>query len=159
MSEVGAVRRQRNRVEVEKLVAEYEASVLTRDGFCQQRGLSVAALDRYRRRVQNGARLGVGPMLPVEAVSYSWPLFLIAVPILAGQVWSEISTKVKLGIATVGAVMSWLFYLLEAVHPSQIGLFVLVSGAIAADWYVWSKYFKPHLLPERDSKNLDLVSS
>jgi hypothetical protein len=30
---------------VERLVAEYEASGLTRDGFCQQRGLSVAALE------------------------------------------------------------------------------------------------------------------
>ena len=54
---------------MEKLVAEYEASGLTRDGYCQQRGLSVAALDRYRRRVQKWARSGVGPMLPVEVVS------------------------------------------------------------------------------------------
>jgi hypothetical protein len=54
---------------VEKLVAEYEASGLTRDGFCQQRGLSVAALDKYRRRVQKWARSGAGPMLPVEVVS------------------------------------------------------------------------------------------
>ena len=69
MSEAGSVRMRRTRVEVEKLVAEYEASGLTRDGFCQQRGLSVAALDKYRRRVQKWARLGSGPMLPVEVVS------------------------------------------------------------------------------------------
>jgi hypothetical protein len=50
MSEAGSVRRRRSRVEVEKLVAEYEASGLTRDVFCQQRGLSVAALDRYSTR-------------------------------------------------------------------------------------------------------------
>ena len=68
MSEAGSVRRRRSRVEVEKLVAEYEASGLTRDGFCQQRGLSVAALDKYRRRVQKWARSGAGPMLPVEVV-------------------------------------------------------------------------------------------
>ena len=68
MSEVGSVRRRRTRVEVEKLVAEYEASGLTRDGFCQQRGLSVAALDKYRRRVQKWVRLGAGRMLPVEVV-------------------------------------------------------------------------------------------
>jgi len=68
MSEAGSLRRRRSRVEVEKLVAEYEASGLTRDGFCQQRGLSVAALDKYRRRVQKWARLGTGPMLPVEVV-------------------------------------------------------------------------------------------
>ena len=69
MSEAGSVRRRRSRVEVEKLVVEYEASGLTRDGYCQQRGLSVAALDKYRRRVQKRARSGVGPMLPVEVVS------------------------------------------------------------------------------------------
>jgi hypothetical protein len=68
MSEAGSVRMRRTQVEVEKLVAEYEASGLTRDGFCQQRGLSVAALDKYRRRVQKWARLGAGPMLPVEVV-------------------------------------------------------------------------------------------
>jgi hypothetical protein len=53
---------------VEKLVAEYEASGLTRDVFCQQRDLSVTALDKYRRRVQKWARSGAGPMLPVEVV-------------------------------------------------------------------------------------------
>jgi hypothetical protein len=53
---------------VEKLVAEYEASGLTRDVFCQQRGLSVVTLDKYRRRVQKWARSGAGPMLPVEVV-------------------------------------------------------------------------------------------
>jgi hypothetical protein len=68
MSEAGSVRRRRGRVEVDKLVAEYEASGLTRDVFCQQRGLSVGALDKYRRQVQKWARSGAGPMLPVEVV-------------------------------------------------------------------------------------------
>jgi hypothetical protein len=68
MSEAGSVRRRRSRVEVEKLVAEYEASGLTRDVFCQQWGLSVVTLDKYRRRVQKWARAGSGPMLPVEVV-------------------------------------------------------------------------------------------
>jgi hypothetical protein len=68
MSEAVSVRKRRSRVEVEKLVAEYEASDLTRDGFCQQHGLSVAALDKYRQRVQKWARAGAGPMLPVEVV-------------------------------------------------------------------------------------------
>ena len=68
MSDAGSVRKRRSRVEVEKLVAEYEASGLTRDGFCQQRGLSVTVLDKYRRRVQKWARSGAGPMLPVEVV-------------------------------------------------------------------------------------------
>jgi hypothetical protein len=53
---------------VEKLVAEYEAGGLTRGGFCQ-RGVSVAALDKYRQRVQKwAARSDAGPMLPVEVV-------------------------------------------------------------------------------------------
>jgi len=68
MSEAGSVRCRRSRVEVEKLVAEYEASGLTRDGFCQQHGLSVAAFYKYRQRVQKWARSGAGPMLPVEVV-------------------------------------------------------------------------------------------
>jgi hypothetical protein len=57
MSEAVSVRKRRSRVEVEKLVAEYEASGLTRDVFCQ-----------HRRRVQKWARSGAGPMLPVEVV-------------------------------------------------------------------------------------------
>jgi hypothetical protein len=68
MSEAGSVRKRRSRIEVEKLVAEYEASGLTRDEFCQQLGLSVVTLDKYRRRVQKWARSGAGPMLPVEVV-------------------------------------------------------------------------------------------
>ena len=68
MSEAGSVRRRRSRAEVEKLVAEYEASGLTRDVFCQQRDLSVVTLDKYRRRVQKWARSGSGPMVPVEVV-------------------------------------------------------------------------------------------
>jgi hypothetical protein len=70
MSEAVLVRKRRSRVEVEKLVAEYEASGLTRDGFCQQRGLPVAVLDKYRRRVQKwAAGSSAGPMLAVEVVS------------------------------------------------------------------------------------------
>ena len=69
MSEAGSVRKRRSRVEVEKLVAEYEASGLTREGFCQQRELSVTSLDKYRRRVQKWAgRSGAGLMLPVEVI-------------------------------------------------------------------------------------------
>ena len=68
MSEAGAVRRRRSRAEVEELVAEYEASGLTREAFCQQRDLSVGTLDKYRRRVQKWGAIGAGPMLPVEVV-------------------------------------------------------------------------------------------
>ena len=58
---------------MEKLVAEYEASGLTRDGFCQQHGLSLTTLDKYRQRVQKWARAGAGPMLPVEVVLSTAP--------------------------------------------------------------------------------------
>ena len=44
------IRRRRSRAEVERLVAEYEASGLDRSAFCQQRGLSLSTLARYRRR-------------------------------------------------------------------------------------------------------------
>jgi hypothetical protein len=73
MSEVAVVRKRRSRVEVEKLVSEFEASGLRRDAFCQQRGLSVAALDKYRRRVHDWRRPCAGSIVPVEVVS-SMPL-------------------------------------------------------------------------------------
>ena len=54
MSEVGVVRRRRSRAEAEALVAEFEASGLMREAFCELRGLAVGTLDKYRRRVQRG---------------------------------------------------------------------------------------------------------
>jgi len=44
-------RRRFSREEAKQLVGEYEASGLTRQTFCAGRGLSVAALDKYRRQV------------------------------------------------------------------------------------------------------------
>jgi transposase len=43
-------KRRRSRAEIQQLVAEYEASGLGRTAFCQQRGLSLSTLARYRRR-------------------------------------------------------------------------------------------------------------
>jgi hypothetical protein len=68
MSEVGVVRRRRSRSEAEALVAEFEASGLLREAFCQQRGLAVGTLDKYRRRAHAGRQSSGGPMLPVEVV-------------------------------------------------------------------------------------------
>jgi hypothetical protein len=68
MSEVGVVRRRRSLAEAEALVAEFEASGLMREAFCQQRGLAVGTLDKYRWRVHAGRRLRGGPVLPVEVV-------------------------------------------------------------------------------------------
>jgi hypothetical protein len=44
------IKRRRSRAEIKQLVAEYEASGLGRTAFCQQRGLSLSTLARYRRR-------------------------------------------------------------------------------------------------------------
>src|SRR4029078_98960 len=49
--QLGGVRR-RSRAEVDQLVAEYEASGLTRQEFCVKHGLALATLDRYRKRRQ-----------------------------------------------------------------------------------------------------------
>ena len=53
------IKRRRSRAEVEQLVGEYEASGLGRTAFCQQRGLSLSTLSRYRKRQQQTA--GEGP--------------------------------------------------------------------------------------------------
>ena len=69
MSEVGVIQRRRSLSEVQALVAEYEASGLKRAEFCQQRGLVVGTLDKYRKRV-HGRRHAEGKrFVPVEVVS------------------------------------------------------------------------------------------
>jgi transposase-like protein len=45
-------RRRRSQEEVERLVAEYEASGLGGQAFCQTHGLSLSTLNRYRKRQQ-----------------------------------------------------------------------------------------------------------
>jgi len=50
--QLGMVGRRRSRAEVDQLVAEYEASGLTRQEFCGKHGLALATLDRYRKRRQ-----------------------------------------------------------------------------------------------------------
>jgi hypothetical protein len=49
------IKRRRSRAEIEQLVGEYEASGLGRMAFCQQRGLSLSTLSRYRRRQEQPA--------------------------------------------------------------------------------------------------------
>jgi len=63
MSETGAsvfVRRRRSRAEAAELVREFESSGLRRQAFCAERGLSVAALDKYRRQVAAAAQGATG---------------------------------------------------------------------------------------------------
>ena len=49
------IKRRRSRAEIQQLVAEYEASGLSRTAFCQQRGLSLSTLSRYRGRQEQTA--------------------------------------------------------------------------------------------------------
>lgn len=51
----GGVRRRRSRAEVDRLIAECEASGLKRGEFCAKHGLSLATLARYRKRRQRRA--------------------------------------------------------------------------------------------------------
>ena len=60
-----SVRRRRSRIEAERLVLEFKQSALTRQAFCAQHGLSVAALDKYRRR-HPAIFPGHERLLPVE---------------------------------------------------------------------------------------------
>jgi hypothetical protein len=68
MSEAGVGRRRRTQAEAEALVVEFEASGLIREAFCEQRGLAVGTLDKYRRRVHKVQQSSKGSMLPVEVV-------------------------------------------------------------------------------------------
>lgn len=61
------VRRRRSGAEVEKLVAEYEASGLGRTEFCRTHALSLSTLNRYCKRRQAGGEAGVvGRWIAVE---------------------------------------------------------------------------------------------
>jgi len=59
------VRRRRSRIEAQHLVLEFKQSGLTRQAFCAQHGLSVASLDKYRRRPA-AILEGCDRLLPVE---------------------------------------------------------------------------------------------
>ena len=56
----GTIRHRRGRAEIQQLVAEFEASGLTRTAFCRDRGLSLSTLARYRRRQPQQASGGAG---------------------------------------------------------------------------------------------------
>jgi hypothetical protein len=67
-TQAAPIRRRRGRAEVERLVAEFEASGLSRTAFCQERGLSLSTLARYRRRLPqaNSEAAGAKRWLAVE---------------------------------------------------------------------------------------------
>ena len=64
--QVCAVRRRRNRQEVEQIVAEYESSGLSRIEFCRERGVGLSTLGRYRSRRERQAPTGSSGLLAVE---------------------------------------------------------------------------------------------
>jgi hypothetical protein len=68
MSESGTKQGRRSWSEVQALVAEYEASGLMRAAFCQQRGLAVGTLDKYRLRVHGGRQSVSRAFVPIEVV-------------------------------------------------------------------------------------------
>ena len=49
------IKRRRSRADIQQLMAEFEASGLGRTAFCQQRGLSLSTLARYRKRQEQKA--------------------------------------------------------------------------------------------------------
>jgi len=53
-------RRRRSRAEVDRLVAEYEASGLGRQEFCRKHGLSLSTLNRHRKRREAETESGTG---------------------------------------------------------------------------------------------------
>ena len=94
MSEAGAVRRRRSGSEAAALVAEYEASGLTRQAFCAGRGLSVAALDKYRRQYRAVAvEAGVGRLVAVEVTSG-------AASKRSGALWVELANGRRIGVGS-----------------------------------------------------------
>ena len=64
--QVCVVRRRRSRAEIERLVAEFEASGLSRSEFCRERGLALSTLGRYRRGRDRRESTSASPLLAVE---------------------------------------------------------------------------------------------
>ena len=66
--QVVARRRRRSRPEAEQLVAEYEASGLSREEFCREHELALSTLVRYRkrRRQEQGDAADPGRWVAVE---------------------------------------------------------------------------------------------
>lgn len=99
MSEAGlevAVRgRRRSRAAAEQLVGEYESSGLTRQAFCAGRGLSVAALDRYRQQCGHGAASGEGRLVAVEVMPG-----VSAASNSGSALWVELAKGRRIGVSS-----------------------------------------------------------
>ncbi len=58
---MGKPRRRRSRAEAEQLVAEYEASGISQEEFCQRHGMALSTLARYRKWRRQEQRQGTQP--------------------------------------------------------------------------------------------------
>jgi len=54
------IRRRRSRAETEQVVSAYESSGLSRVEYCQQQGLSLATLARYRKQQRQQGEAATG---------------------------------------------------------------------------------------------------
>jgi transposase-like protein len=83
---VGRRGHRRSRAEAEQVVAEYEASGLSRQEFCLKHGLALATLDRYRkRRAQSQGASGSSRWVAVELSGGSGSGSALAVVLLSGR--------------------------------------------------------------------------
>jgi hypothetical protein len=109
MSEAGVVRRRRNRAEAEELVREFEASGLTRQAFCAGGGLSVAALDKYRRQYGYGTSSGEGRLVAVEVMGG------VSTNKISSALWAELANgrRIEVGSGFEASTLKRLLSVLE----------------------------------------------
>ena len=91
------VRRRRSRAEAEELVREFEASGLRRQAFCAGRGVSVAALDKYRRQVAATSHptvRGAGRLVAVEVMAD------VSASKIGSALWVELANGRRIGVGS-----------------------------------------------------------
>ena len=113
--QVGTRRRRRSRAEAEQLVVEFEASGISREEFCQQHGLALATLARYRKRLRQrrGEEAGANRWLAVELSG--------AMPAAGGGAASGLTVALASGLRieiALGFDATTLQHLLRALTPA-----------------------------------------
>ena len=83
--QVGREGRRRSRAEAGQVVAEYEASGLSRQEFCVKHGLTLVTLDRYRQRRRESQEASGSRWVAVELSGRSGPGSALAVVLLSGR--------------------------------------------------------------------------